>query len=397
MAGAFSRKFLMKFKKNIYRVLYNILYYMVNKDLVCFIEDQQSHKYMNISVLHDAICSKVRCLRISDGLCLKNIFHIARSKIIIQDKSTKLLSNLTLGKKTTCIQLWHSSGLYKKVGFDAMRSGMLKEKEYLRLKRIHHNIHYFIISDRKLVPYYAQAFSLDPEKILPFGLVRTDKYFSIDYAANLKAVHEAFPETRGKKILLYAPTYREVDSRCKRANVCLLDVQKLRGALGSEWCFAMRRHPSLISGSYAGWLDFSDLDQDLCLSCSDVLITDYSSILFDYAFFRRPIYLFVPDAGSYKDEQKDFYVTPEELAGESAVCRTTEDVIAGIGKNAASDQHIWERYMNDCDGHSCERVADFVLNRYNGSADQTDLSLILCAKKETHVKSYKDGHYVRDI
>ena len=361
----------MKLKKQLYRLLYKILYHLVKKDTICFIEDRESAKYMNISVLYDALCSKAPCTRICDELCAKSICSLARSKVVLQDKSTKLMSSLKLGKDTDCVQLWHSSGLYKKVGFDAMRSDRRREAEYLRLKRIHGNTRYFIISDRKLVPFYAQAFSLNRERILPFGLVRTDRYYTIDYAVNLAKIHELHPETAGRKILLYAPTYREVDSRCGRANVCLLDVEKLKKDLGDEWCFAMRRHPTLSAGTADGWIDFSDLEQDVCLSVADALATDYSSILFDYAFFHRPIYLFVPDVGAYKDKQRDFYVTPEELVGKNAVCKTTEDLVSCIRKSDAGDQHIWERYMGDCDGHSCERVAHFVLDRYfEGGAQQ---------------------------
>ena len=59
------------------------------------------------------------------------------------------------------------------------------------------------------------------------------------------------------------------------------------------------------------------------------------------------------------------------VVGKNAVCKTTEDLVSCIRKSDAGDQHIWERYMGDCDGHSCERVAHFVLDRYfEGGAQQ---------------------------
>ena len=343
------------------QIMYDLLCAVFDKDRICFIMSPASIKYMNIHIIYERIKNDVKCVAIDDAFSLNAIFQIARSRIIMLDQSSNILKYIKIHGKTACIQIWHSSGWYKRVGYDALRDGYDRNNEIKRVDRLHGYIDYFVISDRKFVPLYAKAFNLPEERILPLGLVRTDRYYSIDVKANRQAIHDAFPETQGKKILLYAPTFRQNRVKGQRDFVHLLDIDKLRAALGKEWCFAVREHPSAAPADVLpGWLDFTHMDQDVCLSVADILITDYSSILFDYAFFRRPILLYVSDIDDYVETQRKIYLSPEELVGSACVCRTPEDVINAISQNAFAEHKIWERFMEDCDGHSSERVADFV-------------------------------------
>lgn len=352
-------------KKQLCRVLYKIFCLVSKRRFICFIECKTSHSYSNIDVLWEEMCNNMNVIRINGADCnILNIWYISHSRILIMDQSSPLISNLYIDKKTECVQVWHSSGLYKYVGFDALVKKSNKKDNIKRLNRIHGNIKWFIISDKKLVEKYAYAFNISPERVLPLGLVRTDRLYSCNIDQIKEKFFNIFPECKGKKILLYAPTFRSNEKGKQRRHSYLLNASILKARLGNDWCFLIRRHPTVSESVPEGWKDVSSLVQEECLAISDVLVTDYSSILFDYSFFRRPIFLFIPDIEEYEENQRGLYIRPEDLVGENFVCRSSQELAEKIHNLHETDQHIWERYMSACDGHSAERVARFVDNLY---------------------------------
>lgn len=354
-------------KKIFYRVIYNIFCIFPGTKYICFIEKNTSSSYGNINALWEKIIKieTLKSIKI-DGtdFTIKNLWKISQSKVIIIDQSNKILSHLSINSKSTCIQIWHSGGLYKKIGFNAMRKGFDYIKECNRLYRIHKNIDYFIISDKKLIEFYAHAFRLRPEQIIPLGLSRTDYLYTVNCENAKKNFWNNFPSSQGKKILLYAPTFRSDSMSGTRTHRCQLDITLLTAFLGESWCFAFRRHPSVTEEIPVGWIDVSHIPQEECLAMSDALVTDYSSILFDYAFFRRPIFLFISDIEAYKNTQRNFYINPTELVGIQNICYRTEDLIQKIKKGTSFNCDIWEKFMSACDGNSTEKIVNFIKKIY---------------------------------
>ncbi len=348
-------------KKQLCKLLYKLFCLFPGTSRICFIECGTSRSYSNLDILWEYLHEKVKSVRI-DGTtcCLSALWNISRSSVLVMDQSSPMVSNLRIEDKTVCVQVWHSSGLYKYVGFDAIRNHIDVEVEIRRLNRIHGNIDWFIISDKKLINNYAQAFNLNPKQVLPLGLVRTDRLYTCDIAEAHEKLFHMFPECRGKKLLLYAPTFRSGDMQGKRTHRYQLDVALLQAKLGQDWCFLLRRHPSVVEDVPEGWKDVSLLLQEDCLAMSDVLVTDYSSILFDYSFFRRPIFLFISDIIGYKHKERGIYIEPEELVGEKYVCHSSQEIVEKIRYLNNDEHHIWEKYMSACDGHSAERVACFI-------------------------------------
>ena len=346
-----------QYRRFIYNIIYRLIFLFTIKRKICLIKCKTSEFYENIDILYENIDNKKNCVLI-DGQCnISNICIISQSKIIITDQSSQILSNININKKTYCIQLWHISGLYKKIGFDnnIKKEDSIKEKK--RLLRIHRNIDYFIISDEKLKKYYAKAFNINESKILPFGLIRTDKL----YLYNTYKMQEKIKNKLNckKRILLYAPTYRTTFDG-KRIHRNILDINILKQQLGRDWSFLFRRHPSVSKSIQEGWKDVSDYKLEDILSISDILVTDFSSIIFDYAFFKRPIFLFVPDIDEYVNNQNNIYLNPENIVGDFYVCKTSKELCDKIKNKNKVKQDIWERFMSACDGHSIERVLNLI-------------------------------------
>jgi CDP-glycerol glycerophosphotransferase (TagB/SpsB family) len=172
-----------------------------------------------------------------------------------------------------------------------------------------------------------------------------------------------------KRIVLYAPTWRED----RTAMVDHLDVAAFARALGPDHMLLVRGHSSTLehggdhtaSGliDVTGYPDVSDL-----LLVADVLVTDYSSVMFDWLFTGRPIVFFVPDLPRYRGELRGFYA---DLLSEAPgpVIETTDDLIdAVLHADDHRDEHAdrlraWqERFTSHDDGQSGRRVAQRMID-----------------------------------
>ena len=347
-----------------FNTCYHALALFCSKTDICFFLSPSSENFSNLSIIHKAFGKDDRIVTISPKASLVTaLYALAKAKVVVLDQSHSLISKVKLVDKTTCVQCWHSSGWYKKVGFDAKRPAFPEKDELQRIERIHRNIDYFIISDSKLVENYAAAFHILPSQVLPLGLARTDILFKTDNNFERDQFEKQFPKTSGKKFFLYAPTFRAVP-KGHRFHEYHLDIKKLQERLGYEWAFLLRKHPSIRGTVPQGWIDVSRMPLESCLAVSDALATDYSSILFDYSYFQRPIFLIVPDDQEYQASQRGLYRTPHQLVG-NAVCRSTDELIEKLSSGERFKHHIWQDYMSACDGHSTERVVSIINEIYS--------------------------------
>ena len=177
----------------------------------------------------------------------------------------------------------------------------------------------------------------------------------------------------GKRVLLYAPTWRDDSYKAGVGYTFdyLIDFDLLRRELGDEWVVLFRPHYYIANhfdfSAYEGfvidvasWGNVNDL-----YIAADALVTDYSSVMFDYAILRRPIALFVPDYESYANDIRGFYFDLKEIPGPH--CTETSELVTTLKDldgyweryRAAYDAYV-ERFCPKDDGHASERVIDRV-------------------------------------
>jgi CDP-ribitol ribitolphosphotransferase len=328
---------------------------------IVFLRKGTSWQYGNIPYVSNILSSTMQIYILDDEhIAISHALKLARTKVIVQDQSSIMMGNIIKDPATIVVQLWHSGGWYKKVGYDAPRPGYPADAEERRITRLHGNIDYMVISDAKLVPSYASAFHLPEEHVLPLGLPRTDCLLARDRKADRTALDARFPHLAGKRLLLFAPTWRADCQAGVRRQPIGPDLTTLRRELGGQWAFCWRSHPTLGKSSIpSGWLDVSTISQDFCLSVTDVLVTDYSSILFDYALLGRPIYLFTPDRDAYVSCDRDLYLEPEEIAP-GAVAHTADELAILVASGLNVSVQLRQRFMSACDGQSVPRVTSFL-------------------------------------
>ena len=185
------------------------------------------------------------------------------------------------------------------------------------------NWDYLISPNRYSSEIFRRAFKFDKE-VLEFGYPRNDILYK--NKKGKKALSAGIKREIGiptdKKVILYAPTWRddEFHEKGKYKFNLKLDLKKMQEKLGENYVIALRMH-YLIAEHIAteGMGDFvynlSDYEDiaELYL-ISDILITDYSSVFFDYANLRKPILFFTYDINKYRDTLRGFYMDFEKEA-----------------------------------------------------------------------------------
>ncbi len=252
---------------------------------------------------------------------------------------------------TTVIQLWHSCGLMKKVGIDSPEDAMSMKKSQYR------NTDVFTTSADVVSDVLSKALLIPRENFSVAGVSRIDLlYRDVRNETLRKQFFRKYPQYRGKKIVLWAPTFRGNvhDSHLVGEEVIL----KLQKELGKDYGIILKTHRFAGRTSINTPVQFS---AEQLLTIADCLITDYSSIYFDYLYFRKPVVLFAPDLREYEEKRgiyTEYADTPGYLAENEAQLREgllTMEQWADEAYRSAQDK-LWNEQMAYCDGKSTDKL-----------------------------------------
>jgi CDP-glycerol glycerophosphotransferase len=274
------------------------------------------------------------------------------------------------------VQTWHGTPL-KRIGLDVVETtetAMNAKREIDERYRIEgRKIGAFLSAAPFSTEVFASAFGLPAEggPFVETGNPRND-VFATAGPDEVQAARDRLGIPAGKRVLLYAPTWRD-DQHSSRSGYVYrptLDVDALRAALGDDWVVLFRLH-YLVTNSvdfarHGGFVhDMSGLDDinDLCVA-SDVLVTDYSSVYFDYALLDRPMIFYMYDLDRYSSALRGFYLPIEDVPG--PIARTQDELITAL-LDPALDEKYAERRANlvatmapNDDGHAAQRTLDLI-------------------------------------
>lgn len=260
-------------------------------------------------------------------------------------------------KGTFVIQMWHGCGAFKKFGYDTTDD---IPEEYIG--NVFRNYDLVTVSGPLSVAPFTSAMRQKPGVCKPVGVSATDIYYDEGYEDECKKeFFKKYPEAAGKKILLWAPTFRgsALDPHVPDSEV----FESLRNKLGEEWFVVIKYHPHMET---KGFKSGTDIATERLLPVTDLLITDYSSIIFNYAIYRKPVLLYAPDLEDYKGS-RGFYLDYESLPCEIAVDK--EELITGIDRaykvfDKERMEKFYQEYMSGCDGRATERIIKLMKKRY---------------------------------
>lgn len=218
------------------------------------------------------------------------------------------------------------------------------------------------------------------KEVVELGSPRTDALFRQEEMRS--KVFRHFGLDVEKKMLIYAPTYRykkdnllkhEAESREIRLEYQIIK-QAMEKNMGGEWYIMLRLHPAVAKESAVATkenfvIDASDYEdsEELVAAC-DVLISDYSSIMFEPAFVKKPVFLFATDRADYIDKEYDLLIDYDTLP--FPIAESNEELVRNIEKFDQAEyeekvESFLEKYGVHEDGHASERAAEFVLKLIN--------------------------------
>ncbi|MGN7326067.1 CDP-glycerol glycerophosphotransferase family protein [Bacillus pumilus] len=227
------------------------------------------------------------------------IYTMFKSKVVVTDNYFLMTSVLRKRPSTTCIQVWHANGALKKFGLEDASNSERSPRDIKRFKRVYASFDYIVTGSDHMREIFKSSFGVNDERFLPTGVPMTDVYY--DQRHSLK--RNDFP--KGKKILLYAPTYRDF---AMGGLVLPFSKEQLQTELNGDYILLVKLHPAVKHLAKAEtddeWIfDVSDQPLYPLLRACDVLITDYSSIVFEYALLEKPVLFFTYDLDTYREKR----------------------------------------------------------------------------------------------
>lgn len=265
-------------------------------------------------------------------------------------------------KETRVIQLWHACGALKRFGYDTSDDIPVQYHG-----NVFQNIDLVPVSSEKCVKPFASAMRLPAECVQPLGVSRTDVYFQDEWKEECRReFYHAYPEAQGKKIVLWAPTFRGNPGAPELPE---LNLKNLQERLGKDWLVLCRVHPHMHEQYKA--MDCR-ISTERLFPVIDVLIADYSSLIFEFLLFHKPLVLYAPDLTEYQ-EKRGFYLDFNQIPGylviqEAELPEAVEKeylayhqgkIYNEIEKCKERDSFV-ELYMSGCDGHSTDRIVDYM-------------------------------------
>lgn len=226
-------------------------------------------------------------------------YYFITSHILITNDSFP--SYLPKSKKQYYINTWHGGGAYKKVG--------AKNKiDNLKNKILYSDVDLFVSSSRKFTEVMSKDFHIRKSKFLEVGMPRNDIFFDLIRvdSAN-KKVREQLEINKNAKIVLFAPTWRD-DGRDIDINFLDDVIEAFDNIIVMVRC---HYHSKDMSGrKYLDVTKYPNMQELLC--AADILITDYSSSMWDYSLMFKPCFIYAPDFQKFKHE-REFYIPFESL------------------------------------------------------------------------------------
>lgn len=339
-----------------------------------YLDRMYGSRYRYIWVINDkktAIPGNVTKVRY---LGIRWFYYTSRARYYINNMRQPLWLNRREG--SVMLETWHGTPL-KKLVFD-MDDIHAATPEYKMDMYAQSRKWTYLISDNPFsTMVFKSCFLYPEERIIQTGYPRNDILYSPDRDERAAKIKEGLSIPQDKKVILYAPTWRDDEyyGPGQYQFALKLDLQKMKERIGSQYVILIRTHYFIADAVDTAGLEefafnvsrYNDIAELYLIS--DLCITDYSSVFFDYANLKRPILFYVYDFEKYRDQLRGFYIDMEtELPG--PLLYNEQEVFEAVEhidhiKNEYEDLYtaFYERFCCLDDGHASERVVDIVFSR----------------------------------
>ncbi len=318
----------MKIFISLFKVHLRIIYFFIKlttkvKKRIVFISRQSNQPGIDFLMLKDEIREinpnyqvVFLCQKLDKGLkakvnyyfhLYKQMYYLATSAICIIDSYCIPVSVLKHKEDLKIVQIWHSLGAIKKFGYQTINKSFGRSGEMAEAMDMHKNYDVVICGSNAMIPKYCEAFQTTADKIKVISLPRID-YLVTEETKIQNKIIASYPSLKQKKVILYAPTFREGEHIPYDTVIKNVDLD--------EYSLIIKGHP-VRSGEYFDdrvytCPEFSSLE---LLTVADYVITDYSAISIEASILVKPLYFYVYDYENYNEKNGlnlDLY---EEMPG----------------------------------------------------------------------------------
>ena len=363
------------------RKIYNFLYNVKKnkrKNHVLFMTEQSNtlgtnlvflEKRMRERGLDKQFTIRTWARKFSDGdhgtmswIKLANL--LASSEYVFIDDHVPMFDWLQL-KDTKIIQTWHAGAGFKSSGYS--RWGHMGGPGPISC---HRQYAYGLCGSRKIAHFFSEVWGINTERVLNTGMPRMDEFQDPKHREVMtEKLYEEFPLAKGKKVILFAPTYRGRSNRDAHYPYELIDWKRLDEVCGDEYVVFFKMHPWVIvdidiPAQYRSKMidvkkypNINDL-----FYITDILITDYSSNIYEYSLMRRPMLFFAFDEIQYSFSRG--FHRPYRESAPGKVCTTFDELMDAIEQKDFEFEKV-EEYVktqfDHFDSDACDRVIDWLL------------------------------------
>lgn len=368
--------------KNIGYLLFGMFFHLfrlfpVNEKKVFLVATHDSSEEGNVGVVAKAWKQKDESTRFiwmtrKDGIhhpvhfFIVLSYHMATAGTILQDNVFLPMAYLHFSKKVKNVQLWHGTGTIKRFG-QSVNTGQLGKLEYKANQKITH----LIVNSEYTKKLYKEAFGVEEDKIYVLGMPRTDCLMDESFMTKRReAFYRKYPELSDKTLILYAPTFRDEEVESPSLG---LDLERLCQNLSEDTVFMLRLHPHVAKAfseeqlnAYEGQIvNMTDYDEvsDL-LFVADELITDYSSIIFEYCVLERPMIFYAYDLEEFEARGRSFYEDYRSYVP-GPVFENEDDLLLHLYDNFERRRELSKDFKNESfewlDGKATERLLEEIM------------------------------------
>lgn len=307
---------------------------------------------------------------------------LQRARVAVIDNAWLPAHITTPRAGCSVIQVWHAEGAYKRFGHAT--HGTSSGADGALQELIHNGYSDALVSSESVRPAYAEAFRLPLDRVHAVGPLRgawLASAASVD--ARKRTLLAQYPRLTGKRVLLYAPTFRGRGAH--RETQLTISPEAIAAALPPDWVVAIKAHPLVpiaaqssgarSSGARSSSGSFITLNAatpiDELFPIADALFTDYSSSIFLWSLLERPLLLAVADADAYAKDP-GLFLDPRSSESIGIRVNSAQEIAAAltaVGSNTTVDQALWrefsERYLGPRDalGDGAQRAAAMILER----------------------------------
>ena len=312
---------------------------------------------MEIVTITQRVDNNLKSMLNFAGVTLKSMYHLATARICVLDSYWPAVSVLHHKKELAVIQMWHAMGKIKKSGYLSLGKKFGRSDVIAREMRMHRNYDVIIAGGRAFNPFYCASFGVSSDILYNVGLPRMDRLREGVSEAR-RQFDEAYPWLKGRKIILYAPTFRKGQT---------LEPTELVEAFAfdAEEMLVIKRHPNQLLDleSIAPAITCSKVPTSTVLSVCDCVITDYSAITIEAALLGKPVYFYLFDYEDYIAHNglnvKLFEEFPDCVFSDA---KKLMDAVNSGEYDYENYERFCRKYLPDLSGRATDKIAELIID-----------------------------------